>query len=642
MRKFLGEMFHFQPLLGSKSFRERLLSNELLSNDLLHFLLLLILVANAFGLLFPVLGSNDSYFYSVIAKHIITNGDWINLTFAGTDWLDKPHLPFWLTAISYAIFGINTFAYILPGFIFNLIGAYYTYRLAKHLYTHQVGLLSAIFYLSSIHLLLSSVDVRAEAFLLGEIMPACYYWLLYNEELAKIKFSCLLKGAVFTALALMTKGVFVLLIISSGLITLWFYNNQLKNFINWKWLLALILSLLLAAPEFASLYLQFDLHPEKIIFGHTHVSGIKFFFWDSQFGRFFDIGPITSGKNATIGHYFFFVHTFLWAFLPWTVFFIIAIWNMIKSFWIDVRILKIKEHDYNNLYLVGSFLPTFILFSLTKFQLDHYTNILIPFAAIICANWVCNKATRFSTHVVFYVQTGIALLLVIVVTVLTLLLFNGLLFAVSLGLCVLTLCAFAGFSNNRYLNKAIVYPVIAISLVFVFLMLINGRVYPRYDAGYNIAKYLNEQTKLTLVDYQINSSSLEFHSTDRYVRVADPAVLTKIKKPYYLVVNASSWPGLKPSLSGAVILDKFIWIRQEKFIPTLFNLKKRKAAIINLFVVFVPVAAITPALKTRPKSKPHKAPKLHKLKAKALPVPVVNSPAPIVNDDANDDESGDA
>ncbi|MDQ5920913.1 MAG: hypothetical protein QG673_969 [Pseudomonadota bacterium] len=583
---FLRKKLYYQPLIGSKYFKNRILSNELLSASLLDFLLIIAFLAGLSGIFFPILGSNDSNFYAVVAKHIVLSGDWVNLTYAGHDWLDKPHFPFWITAIAYKIFGINTFAYVLPGFIFTLVGAYYTYLLTKYFYTRQVGLLASIIYLTSLHLMLSAVDVRAEAYLLGEIIPACYYWLLYDEQSSGI---LLLKGAIFTALAIMTKGVFVLLPIFSGLACVWIYSAAWHNFVRKKWIIALILCGVLITPELIVLYLQFDAHPEKIIFSRHLVSGIRFFFWDSQFGRFFDTGPITSGHHGfNIGHYFYFLHTFLWAFLPWSMIFIVALWNIYKDLRLSSDLPKISQQKRQYIYVLGSIIPTFILFSLTSFQLDHYINILLPFAAIICANWICNKGTRFVGHPVFYMQTIMSYGLCILVTMLAVLLFNGKLFVVMISLCVVCMALFTIFNNNSYLNKAIVYPVFAISLVFVFLMLVNGRLYLRYDAGYKIAQYLNSQPRQLLVDYKVNYSSLEFHNNNAYMRVESQGELVTMTKPYYLVVDSQDWQILKPWLPGSVVLDSFPWIRQEKFISTLFSLERRIKTMHNLLVVFVP------------------------------------------------------
>lgn len=584
MFKFLREKLNYQLLIGSKSFKSRVFSNELLSSSLLNFLLLIALISNACGLLFPILGSNDANFYAVVAKHIVLSGDWVNLTYAGHDWLDKPHFPFWLSAISYKIFGINAFAYILPGFIFNLIGAYYTYLLSRHFYTHQVGILASLIYLTTLHLMLSSIDVRAEAYLLGEIVPACYYWLIYAK---KPTFTGLLKGALFTALAVMTKGIFVLLTIFSGLIGQWLFNRGWCKCSYKKWIVALVFVGIFITPELIALYLQFDLHPDKIIFNHQGISGVKFFFWDSQFGRFFDNGPITSGHAHNIGHYFYFIHTFLWAFLPWSIVFLFALWSVYKDLHLSSDLPKIRQQKLQYIYLIATIFPTFILFSLTSFQLDHYTNIIMPFAAIICANWMCNRATRFTMHSIFYCQIILAYALCILVSVLTLLLFNGKLFVIMISLCVLGLILFGIFNNNRPLNKAIVYPVLAISIVFVFLMLVNGRLYLKYDAGYKIGQYLNRQPQLLLVDYKINYSSLELYTNDSYIRSESINELAQLTKPYYLVIESNEWLNVKQLLPKSVVLNEFPWIRQEKFILSLFNLVRRINVTENLLLVLV-------------------------------------------------------
>lgn len=586
MFKFLQDLISYEPLIGSKSFRSRIMSNELLSSGLLKFLLMMTIIVNVFGMLFPVLGSNDSYFYGVVAKHIVQNHDFINLTYGGHDWLDKPHFPFWMTAISYKIFGINAFAYILPGFIFYLIGARYTYLLAKRLYTPEVAVVASILYLSALHLMLSSIDVRAEAYLLGEIIPACYYLLIFNQDNTK-KF-IMVKGAIFTALAIMTKGVFVIITIFSGVISLWVFNRQWKNFTNKRWLIFLVLSLLFITPELITLILQFDLHPEKIVFGKTHVSGIKFFFWDSQFGRFFDNGPIISGNRAGgISHYFYFIHTFMWAFLPWSIVFIVALWDMYKDFRLSSDLPKVSEQKNDHIYLLGSFIPTFILFSCTSFQLDHYTNIIIPFAAIICANWICNKATRVASHPVFYFQVILSYILWLAVSIMALLVFNGTLFVLMISMCVITLALFGIFNNNRQLNKSMVYPVLSILLVFSFIIFVSGRLYLRDDAGYKLAEYLSNQPKLTLVDYHVDYSSLEFHNQNPYIRVESLSDLKNIERPYYLVLHKEQWDELKDSLDGGKVLESFPWIRQEKYIPTLFSLKKRKEDTEELLLVLV-------------------------------------------------------
>jgi 4-amino-4-deoxy-L-arabinose transferase-like glycosyltransferase len=538
----------------------------------LCLLILLLVLVNLSGIFYPILRNDDPALYASIAKHMVLSGNWINLMFDNIDWLDKPHLPFWLTALSFKILGINSFAYILPGFLFHLLGAYFTYRLTLKLYSSvDIALIAVLIYLSSLHLLISSIDVRAEAYLLGEIMGACYYWYLYNERFS-IKY--LIMGSIFTALALMTKGTFVLVSITSGLIFVWAYNGELINLIKPKWILAFILSLVFTYPEVYALYHQFDLHPDKIVFGHTHVSGIRWFFWDSQFGRFFANGPITVNHVQDF-HYLFFVHTFLWAFLPWSIIFGMSLWDNIQKNNLD------RANKANVWYLLGSFFPTFILFSMTKFQLDHYTNIIMPFAAIMCADWLSKfgqESLPSKTHPLFYIQFGIAYLLIILALVLYGLIFPFMLLIILPVITGLLIY----FWSKDILIKLLAYSVIAMSIAFLFMMQIN-KIVAQYDLGYQVANYLKEQPQYPIIDYNVNSLSLEFNAKNRYKREHEQ--FYNAPPPYYLLIKTNDIKTI--NLPPAIILTHVRATTVDKVMANLLNMPKLQQDLVDYSLVLV-------------------------------------------------------
>ena len=101
------------------------MKNSAVTNNSLRWLIALAVVVGGLGLFSPVLNSNDAYFYAVISKTLVTSHNWVDLYYAGQDWLDKPHLPFWLTALSFKLFGVSAFAYVLPGFLFYYISDVY-------------------------------------------------------------------------------------------------------------------------------------------------------------------------------------------------------------------------------------------------------------------------------------------------------------------------------------------------------------------------------------------------------------------------------------------------------------------------------------------------------------------------------------
>ena len=335
-------------------------------------MLLLGILVNATGL-FSEIMEPDGALYAAIAKRMALSNDWVNLVAAGQDWLDKPHLPFWLAALSFKCFGINAFAYKLPAFICWLLGVWYTYQLAVKICNKEIAKIACIIYITSLHAIIANFDVRAEAYLTTFIIAGIYH--IYRSMPQKWNWH-LFAAAIFCAAAIMTKGIFVLVTILAGFVTFWLYSKQWKQFIQLKWYVFLVLTFIFILPEIYALYQQFDLHPEKIVFEKTNVSGIYFFFWDSQFGRFFNNGPIRGS-----GDKFFFFHTLLWAFLPWSV---IAYFTFYKY----VASLKKSVANYQELILAGSVLITFLMFSLSKFQLPHYIVIIFPQLSIMVAAYL--------------------------------------------------------------------------------------------------------------------------------------------------------------------------------------------------------------------------------------------------------------
>ena len=328
----------------------------------LYFFIAFAVAVNFSGLFVTIMGP-DAALYAMISKTMVQHNDYINLYYHGAGWLDKPHFPFWITAVSFKLFGFTTWAYKLPGILFLMMGAWYTYLFAKNLYNRQIALWSVLILLTAQHIVLSNNDVRAEPYLTGLIIAAIYY---FYQAIKSNGFWYLFFGSLFTACAVMTKGMFAIVPIGGAIAGHLIITKQQKRLLSRKWLIALLLTMAFIIPEIWCLYIQFDAHPEKLVFEQTSVSGIRFFFWDSQFGRFFNTGPIKGHGDP-----FFFVHTTLWAFLPWSLLLFAAIYQFIKK-----GRKAVKETEW---YCISGALLTFLLFSASSFQLPHYLNIVFPF-----------------------------------------------------------------------------------------------------------------------------------------------------------------------------------------------------------------------------------------------------------------------
>jgi 4-amino-4-deoxy-L-arabinose transferase-like glycosyltransferase len=345
------------------------------------------------GALWITIMEPDGALYASIAKTIARTGDFIDLRAEGRDWLDKPHFPFWMAALSFRLFGFSSFAYKFPALLFWAAGGYYTWRFALSGYSKPVAQLAVLIYVSAAHLVISNNDVRAEPYLTGLVIGSVYHF--YRVFRAGRVFD-LVAGSLLAACAVMTKGPFVLVTIGSGFVIDWALSKDWRQFLRLRWWIALALIFLFILPELYCLYAQFDLHPEKIVFGRTGVSGIRWFFWDSQFGRFFNTGPIRGSGDPL-----FYFHTLLWAFMPWSLLLYATVFARCRNW---------KRYGPGGSILLGATLVSFVMFSLSRFQLPHYLNILFPFFAILTADWLYGLHRKKAVGIVVIVQNGLALL----------------------------------------------------------------------------------------------------------------------------------------------------------------------------------------------------------------------------------------
>lgn len=364
---------------------KKIIKNEFL---LYYLLISLGILLNLLGLSNEVILS-DSALHGCVGKEMFLRNNFLELFLYGEDWLDKPHLSFWISAFTYKLIGVSDFAYKFPAILLSFVSVYFTYLFARNNYSKEAGLIASIVLLFSFHFIVSNTDVRMEAFLIAFSTGAIYF---FHKFTLNNKFKYLFFGSLFTSLAIMTKGPFLLLIVFSGIFINLLIKKEFKILFSFKWLIAFILIFIFVLPELYSLYYQFDLHPEKKMFDKTNVSGLKFFVWDNQFGRFFNTGPRQGDGNDL----FFYFHTILWAFFPWGLAIYISIYNEFKK-----STLKIEYVTISTIFFC------LFMFSTSQSQLPHYFNIVFPFLSILIGKYLtCNKNVskflNFIQHIYFF------------------------------------------------------------------------------------------------------------------------------------------------------------------------------------------------------------------------------------------------
>jgi 4-amino-4-deoxy-L-arabinose transferase-like glycosyltransferase len=422
--------------------------------------------------------TDDPSLYSMLARTMAQTNNFTYLIYHGGDWLDKPHFPFWIAALSFKVFGINTMAYKIPALLFFFMSVAYTYKLARKFYGAETSIIAILILLTAQHVVMSNTDVRAEPYIMGLLMGAVYHFYKVKE---RFSWGDIVLGALFTGCAVMTKGIYLLIPIGFAIIGDYIFKKEIKSLFTWKWLLAAVLVLLFTLPEIYTLYVQFDLHPEKVIFGHTGVSGIHWFLWDSQFGRFSNTAVI---KN-THGDIFFFLHTLLWAFAPWSIVLYCCIFKSVKNI---IKGVAMPEY----VTVSGAFIML-LIFSISKFQLPFYTNILFPFLAIITARFV--KETINSDHSRFFSITQYTIAALLIATILVLnfvfepegwLVFSGML--VALVLCTMYIYK----SNGAGIRALFLFTCCVSVFVNAYFSFIVYPTLVKYKGDVQAAQYINQ------------------------------------------------------------------------------------------------------------------------------------------------------
>jgi 4-amino-4-deoxy-L-arabinose transferase-like glycosyltransferase len=326
-------------------------------------LALLILVVYAAGLLFPELMGTDAPQDAVMGLRMHREADWAHLVKNGRDYLDKPHLLFWSAMLGYRLFGVADWSYRLPSVLVSLLGGWSTLALGTRLHGRTAGKLAAVMFLSSQAILLGNHDVRMDALLTG--FTAFGLWQLVRY-LDTGDARALALGAAGVALAFCAKGM-VAVAVSGCCVLLHVWSKTLwRRLWSWKTALGVAVFLLVISPILVAYHRQFGL------------PGVRFILLGQSLARFSGQGP---GRTAAAEDPLFFLHTLLWAFLPWSLL-AYGAWSqrireLFRGGWESFR-SQAQATFLGPLLFLG-------VLSFSRFKLPHYLNPLLPMIAILTA-----------------------------------------------------------------------------------------------------------------------------------------------------------------------------------------------------------------------------------------------------------------
>lgn len=449
----------------------------------------------------------DASQYASISREMLERNSYLQVFDLGKDYLDKPPMLFWLSAISMKVLGVYDWAYRLPSFFLLLAAIYATYRLTLLFYQKEIAQLSVMVLASSQAVFLMAHDVRTDTMLMGWVMLSIWQlaeWFKFNRWK-----NCIL-GFVFIACGMMTKGPIALMVPGFAFASHFIAQRNWKHFFRWEYLIGILIIAIMLIPMSIGLYQQYDLQPGKLINNVPIKSGLRFYYWTQSFGRY-------TGENVyhEMSYFTFLFENMLWSFLPWIVFFLIGLFFSFK----ELILQKFKLTSKQEFFSTGGFVLTYCILAKSQAQLPHYIFVVFPLASIITARilydlFFTDKLIKWRKSFVIFHSIIFSLMWFVLI---------GLMWIpfkeISFVVFVLSICGFIIFLWSLFFKKWGVSSIIhsaffTITVVNIFLC---SAFYPnllKYQMGNDAAVFINSQklNKNSISQYGVsNSNALHFY-----------------------------------------------------------------------------------------------------------------------------------
>lgn len=361
----------------------------------LNFLFYFILAAGLARLVslpfYPLMDTTEAR-YAEIARIMAETGDWITPWFDyGEPFWGKPPLSFWMTAISFKLFGINEFAARFPHWLAGLAVVLVVWRMPA-LRDHKERLfITALMVGAGLFFVSAGMVMTDMALVLGTTLIMRGFWgALFSDFPVARRESWLV--FIGLTIGLLAKGP-IAIVLSASPLGLWvLVTGNVK--LAWQrlpWARGLVVSLLLTLPWY--------------ILAELKTPGfINYFIIGEHFQRF--LIPGWAGDMYGSAHqepygtiwYYYWINV-----LPWTVILPIIAWENKRT----IRQTQLEDRYARSFFwyfLLWGGMPA-IFFTFAGNIVWAYVLPGVPALAVLCGRWLASLSIE--NRIVRYLQAGL-------------------------------------------------------------------------------------------------------------------------------------------------------------------------------------------------------------------------------------------
>ncbi|HSO88313.1 MAG TPA: glycosyltransferase family 39 protein, partial [Draconibacterium sp.] len=362
--------------------------------------------------------------------------------------------------------------------------------LGKQLFSDEAGKWAALITGTSQIYFLYFFDFHTDSVLQTGVVLALWQLAAYLQQK---KWSNFILGFFGVGLSMLSKGPVGAVLPFFAVLFFLVSQKDFRQLLHPKWFLGIFISLLIISPTLIHLYNSFGLE------------GIKFFFITNNFGR------ITGEYAGSSTDYFFYFHTLLWAFLPWTIIVLYALFSTMKKWFLP------EDNSKWNFYLLGSVFVLLLILSVAKGKAPNYLLIAVAPISVIAGKWLANfnSIPVKNQRMVIVLQICFTALLIVFSVFITVVFSDfSLLTTVILILIIVLLIFILVKFKFQPLRKAILISMILTGMLNLFL---NVKVFPglyAYQGARQVLKLYEKQNllKTQLYNFELEEYGLFFYS----------------------------------------------------------------------------------------------------------------------------------
>ena len=327
---------------------------------------------------YPLIDTDETR-YVQIAREMFNSGNCITPFLNFVPFLEKPPLYFWLSAISFEIFGPHSiFAARFANAAMGMFIVFFTYFFGRKTFGKTYGIVSALILLTSVWFLLLSHIAILDLGFMATSAASIYCALLSNFcKVERNKKVCWWFFWIFMGVAVLSKGLIGVAIPFGAVFLIAFFTKTLKEFFKPLHILPGILAFVMVVIPW-----------HYMVWTQNGQAWVDMYIIKHHFARFINSGLGLGRKQP----FLFYVPVLLIGFLPWVgslcSFLVRLIKNIIKDlkatktpmviFTTDTPAQKILV--YSGIWAIFGFL----FFSISSTKLPTYILTIFPALALFC------------------------------------------------------------------------------------------------------------------------------------------------------------------------------------------------------------------------------------------------------------------